>query len=110
MPNNPHELKQDIVASGLKASGFTAGELASKPFKAVEILGDPMIPAVAGIVAGSSIPVTLAGGTQMTAVCAIIKEVVTGFDWNNLFCLVGKIITFFLGNEPPGKGSRFTSI
>ncbi len=92
MPNNPHELKQDIVASGLKASGFTAGELASKPFKAVEIVGDPMIPAVAGIVAGSTVPITLAGGTQMTAVCAIIKEVVTGFDWNNLSIATTKYV------------------
>jgi len=84
MPNNPHELKQNIVASGLKASGFKVGELKSKPFKAVEIVGDPMIPAVAGIVAGCTIPVTLAGGTQMTAVCAIIKEVLPKFDWCNL--------------------------
>ncbi len=84
MPNNPHKLKQNIVASGLKASGFKAGELKSNPFKAVEVVGDPMIPAVAGIVAGCTIPVTLAGGTQMTAVCAIIKEVLPRFNWSNL--------------------------
>ncbi len=84
MPENPHQLKQKIVADGLKVAGFKTGELASKPFKAIEIVGDPMIPAVAGIVAGSNVPVTLAGGTQMTAVCAVIKEILPGFNWDKL--------------------------
>lgn len=84
MPLNPHELKQKAVSHGLIAAGFKAGDLREDPLKAVEILGDPMIPAVAGLVAGSRVPVTLAGGTQMTAVCAVVKELVPDFSWDNL--------------------------
>ena len=43
-----------------------------------------MIPAVAGIAMGSSVPVTLAGGTQMTAVCAVIKALSPNFDFDSL--------------------------
>lgn len=84
MPENPHDLKQKAVSDGLKAAGFEAGDLATDPFKAVELVGDPMIPAVAGIAAGSEVPVTLAGGTQMTAVCAVIKGVLPEFKWDDL--------------------------
>jgi NaMN:DMB phosphoribosyltransferase len=56
----------------------------SEPFKAVDAVGDPMIPAVAGIAAGSSVPVTLAGGTQMMAVCAVLKAAVPEFDFDKL--------------------------
>jgi uncharacterized protein (TIGR00303 family) len=84
MPLNPHELKQKIVSDGLKAAGFKVGDLRDDPLKAIEILGDPMIPAVAGLVAGSRAPITLAGGTQMTAVCAVIKELIPNFNWDNL--------------------------
>lgn len=84
MPKNPHELKLKTVAGGLEAAGFDVGDLENDPFKAVEVVGDPMIPAVAGIAVGSRVPVTLAGGTQMTAVCAVIKRVLPEFEWNNL--------------------------
>ena len=72
------------MKNGLKFSGYTAGELKSEPFIAINAVGDPMIPAVAGIVMGSTVPVTLAGGTQMTAVCAVIKGVSPNFDFNSL--------------------------
>jgi uncharacterized protein (TIGR00303 family) len=84
MPENPHHLKQQTVYSGLKSAGVKDGELVTNPFKAIEMVGDPMIPAVAGILAGSGVPVTLAGGTQMTAVCAVIKETLPEFDWNKM--------------------------
>ncbi|MGC9517686.1 MAG: nicotinate mononucleotide-dependent phosphoribosyltransferase CobT [Methanomicrobiales archaeon] len=84
MPKNPHELKHKVVMDGLNAAGFKPGDLNSDPFKAVEIVGDPMIPAVAGITLGSSVPVTLAGGTQMTAVCAFIKNLEPDFDFSKL--------------------------
>lgn len=84
MPLNPHDLKQKIVADGLKSAGFEEGDLVHDPLRAVGVVGDPMIPAVAGIVAGCDIPVTLAGGTQMTAVCAIIRELYPDFNWKNL--------------------------
>ncbi len=84
MPRNPHDLKQKVVSDGLKVAGFEAGDLANDPLKAIELVGDPMIPAVAGIVAGCEVPVILAGGTQMTAVCAVINEIYPGFDWEEL--------------------------
>jgi len=55
MPENPHDLKMEVVSDGLKAAGFEAGDLAHDPLKAVEVVGDPMIPAVAGIAAGSQV-------------------------------------------------------
>lgn len=84
MPENPHDLKHEVVLEGLKAAGYEEGEIIEDALRAVEIVGDPMIPAVAGIVIGSSIPVTLAGGTQMTAVCSVIKGVDPEFDFSNL--------------------------
>lgn len=84
MPENPHDLKYEVVRAGLNAAGFQKGDLADDPFKAVETVGDPMIPAVAGIVAGAEVPVTLAGGTQMTAVCAVLKKAAPEFDFTKL--------------------------
>jgi uncharacterized protein (TIGR00303 family) len=83
-PVNPHVLKHDVVKNGLKIAGYSEGELSSKPFIAINAVGDPMIPAVAGIVMGSSVPVTLAGGTQMTAVCAVIKGLSPNFDFSSI--------------------------
>lgn len=82
-PKNPHPLKQEVVEKGLKAAGIYSKEL-QDPFQAVEAVGDPMIPAVAGIAAGSSSPVILAGGTQMAAVCALLKKEIPEFDFDNL--------------------------
>ena len=81
---NPHDLKKKVVSEGLKAAGIHWGEKVSDPFKAVEAVGDPMIPAVAGLIMGSEIPVTLAGGTQMTAVCALIKSLQPDFDFSQV--------------------------
>ncbi len=83
-PENPHSLKHKVVKKGLKRSGYAAGELKHEPFKAIDAVGDPMIAAVAGIVMGSSVPVILAGGTQMTAVCAVIKGLSPNFDFKSL--------------------------
>ncbi len=84
MPENPHDLKVEVVKEGLKAAGYQEGEVIEDALCAVEIVGDPMIPAVAGIVIGSSVPVTLAGGTQMTAICAVIKGIEPDFDFSNI--------------------------
>ncbi|MDD3984465.1 MAG: TIGR00303 family protein [Methanobacterium sp.] len=83
-PENPHKLKHSVVENGLLNSGYKAGELVNEPFKAIDAVGDPMIPAVAGIVIGSNVPVTLAGGTQMTAVCAVIKGILPEYDFSSL--------------------------
>jgi uncharacterized protein (TIGR00303 family) len=72
MPENPHSLKNSVVASAIKRAGS-----AGSPFEAVAAFGDPMIPSVAGIAGGvlaSGGRVMLAGGTQMSAVVAIMKH------------------------------------
>jgi len=82
-PENPHDLKRQTVEKGLQAAGLR-DKIPTDPFKAVEAVGDPMIPAVAGITAGSKVHVTLAGGTQMTAVCAFLKEAIKDFSFDNV--------------------------
>jgi NaMN:DMB phosphoribosyltransferase len=74
---NPLELKKRVVEEGMKASGLTFGCLKDDPMKAIACMGDPMMPAVVGLVAGfqgTDVSVVLAGGTQMAAVYALIKH------------------------------------
>lgn len=75
MPSNPHELKIKTVEEGMRAAGIGFGELRDNPMKAITCVGDPMIPAFAGLVAGAAeeIPVLLAGGTQIGAVLSVVK-------------------------------------
>lgn len=77
MPNNPLQLKNEIVKNALKRLH------SQDPFDVVAQLGDPMIPAVAGILstASKTSKVILAGGTQMAAILAFAKNV--GFDGKN---------------------------
>jgi len=71
-PNNPKELKTKLVNEGLNAAGIKIGDLADDPLKAIECVGDPMMPVNIGIMIGASkhIPVIVGGGTQMAAVLA----------------------------------------
>jgi uncharacterized protein (TIGR00303 family) len=75
MPVNPHELKIRTAEEALKAAGVEAGEFTHDPIKAVSTVGDPMQPALAGLVLGAAdrVPVIMAGGTQMAAVLAVVK-------------------------------------
>lgn len=75
MPGNPHDLKIKTVEQGLRTLKIDYGAYSKEPLKAVSCLGDPMMPAFAGLVLGAAekIPVLMAGGTQMTAVLAIIN-------------------------------------
>jgi uncharacterized protein (TIGR00303 family) len=75
LPENPHGLKTETVRAGLAASGASYGSLTKNPIKAISCLGDPMMPAFAGLVVGaaSQVPVLMAGGTQMTAVLAVVN-------------------------------------
>ncbi|MHC1709902.1 MAG: nicotinate mononucleotide-dependent phosphoribosyltransferase CobT [Methanomassiliicoccales archaeon] len=75
MIDNPHSLKEKIVLEGISNSPFSKEEMRADPLKAAQAVGDPMMPAAAGVVAGAamSIPVIMAGGTQMAAVMAIVK-------------------------------------
>lgn len=74
MPLNPHDLKNEAVRTGLAAAGASFGSLAKDPIRAVSCVGDPMMAAFAGLVLGAaeSVPVLMAGGTQMTAVLSVV--------------------------------------
>ena len=72
MPENPHDLKNKVLASAVRRAGSV-----NSPFEAVAAYGDPMIPSVAGVASGaleSEGRVMLAGGTQMSAVVAILAR------------------------------------
>lgn len=75
MPNNPHNLKISVVEEGMRISGISFGGLADDPIKAISYMGDPVMPAMVGLVMGAAdkVPIILAGGTQMGAVLAILK-------------------------------------
>jgi uncharacterized protein (TIGR00303 family) len=75
MPDNPHRLKNETIRAGLSASGASFGSLSKNPVKAISCMGDPMMPAFAGLVIGAAaeVPVLMAGGTQMTAVLAVVN-------------------------------------
>jgi uncharacterized protein (TIGR00303 family) len=75
LPENPHRLKTKTVQAGLAASGESFGSLAKNPVRAMSCLGDPMMPAFAGLVIGAAaqVPVLMAGGTQMTSVLAVVN-------------------------------------
>lgn len=70
--NHPMAKKQEIVDAALERCGASFGSMRSDPLKAVREVGDPMIPAVLGLLKGlAGTKVVLAGGTQMAAVlCA----------------------------------------
>ena len=72
-PNNPKELKTKTVMEGLDAAGVAPGDLRDDPLRAIECVGDPMMPANVGMIIGAAeagIPVIIGGGTQMAAVMA----------------------------------------
>ena len=75
MPNNPHQLKSEVVREALRNAGIEPGSCADDPLAAVSSVGDPVIPAFVGLVAGASkeVLVIAAGGTQMGAVLSLLK-------------------------------------
>jgi len=77
MSNNPHNLRNTIVRQSMKNNNISFGSLKNKPFDAISLLGDPMMPSVTGIVQGASeqgTKVMLAGGTQMCTILSILKN------------------------------------
>ncbi|MDV0447234.1 hypothetical protein MsAg5_11130 [Methanosarcinaceae archaeon Ag5] len=76
---NPMELKKQVICEAMAKNNLTFGCLSDDPWKAVSYLGDPMMPAAAGLVAGfkeydPEMHIVLAGGTQMAAVFAVLKH------------------------------------
>lgn len=87
MPENPHKLKNKIIEKSLMRSNLRFGDLFNDPLKAISILGDPMMPTVAGIVKeilANNKRVILAGGTQMCCIVAILKSLGIKFNNDNL--------------------------
>ncbi|RKD98176.1 nicotinate-nucleotide--dimethylbenzimidazole phosphoribosyltransferase [Halopiger aswanensis] len=77
LPENPLEHKRRVVDEGLAASDLEPGACAGAPLEAIRAVGDPVQPTVAGVAAGaleSGTGVTLAGGTQMIAVAALLRH------------------------------------
>ena len=72
-PDNPVGIKEQVVNEGMNNAGISFGSLKNDPMRAVGCLGDPMMPAAAGLVDGLGVKTVLAGGTQMVSVLAIIK-------------------------------------
>ena len=70
--NHPMAKKQEIVDAALERCAASFGSMRSDPLKAVREVGDPMIPAVLGLMKGlAGTKIVLSGGTQMAAVlCA----------------------------------------
>ena len=75
MTDNPHQLKDHVVEQSLKAARISIDKLTADPLLAISKVGDPMIATVAGLVIGAAgkAPIILAGGTQMTAVAAVVS-------------------------------------
>lgn len=73
-PNNPKELKTNLVKEALDAADISVGDLADDPLKAIECVGDPMMPVNVGMVIGAAkhVPVIVGGGTQMAAILAAV--------------------------------------
>ena len=76
MPNNPLDIKEKIVKQALKKYVDHTPAIDKNAFSVISEMGDPMIPAHAGVCVGAAekTSVILAGGTQMAAVLSIIKE------------------------------------
>ena len=84
MPHNPHDMKTEFVNEGLENAGLDPEKDDIDAMQAIGAVGDPTLAAMSGIVLGSEIPIILAGGTQMAAVCAIIKSIQPNFDFSRI--------------------------
>jgi uncharacterized protein (TIGR00303 family) len=77
LPDNPLELKREVVADGLAASSLAPGDASGEPKRALRRMGDPVLAVASGLALGaveSDTAVTLAGGTQMVAVAALLRH------------------------------------
>lgn len=96
MPHNPHDMKINAVMEGLENAGINPDKDDVDAIQAIGAVGDPTIPAIAGVVLGSDIPIVMAGGTQMAATCAVIKSIQPNFDFSRI-CLATTV--FVAGDE-----------
>ena len=68
--NNPVSLKEEICSHALKRIN---DRHITDPLQIIRMTGDPMMPVAAGIAHTYGGDLVLAGGTQMLAVCGVIK-------------------------------------
>lgn len=74
---NPIQRKREVVADGIAASEGDAGGAFGEPVRALRTMGDPVLTVAAGIARGAletDTPLTLAGGTQLLAVAALLRH------------------------------------
>ena len=97
IPNNPVELKNQIVNSALERID------SDHPYSIVAKVGDPMIPFIAGMLSSAAdvSKVMLAGGTQMMAVLAFASKI--GFNEHNT--VIGT--TSYITND---QSANFTNL
>lgn len=69
--NNPVGIKEEIYRT---VAARTGADITKLPLDVVRYTGDPMMPVAAGIAKSYTGTLLLAGGTQMLAVCAILKK------------------------------------
>lgn len=92
-PENPLGIKREAVRQGIDASGLTMDEAHADPMRAIACVGDPMMPAVAGLVRGitsSDCSIVLAGGTQMITIFVIMKHL--GLDTDRISIATTKYV------------------
>lgn len=95
MPTNPHDLKTKVVDEGLKNAGLDPETDEIDAMQAIGAVGDPTLAGMAGLVISTDIPIILGGGTQMAAVCAIVKSINPNFD----FSRINLATTVFVAND-----------
>lgn len=79
--DHPLAMKQEIVDLALDRCGASFGSMKSDPLRALQEVGDPMMPAALGLLKGlSGTKVVLAGGTQMAAVLCAADALDLGGD------------------------------
>jgi len=74
---NPVAHKREVVRKGLAASDLEPGGAAGEPKRAVRRMGDPVLATAAGTALGAietDTAVTLAGGSQLLAVAALLRH------------------------------------
>lgn len=71
-PQNPQEVKDRVIDEGFRRAG--SSDFSQEPLRALEEFGDPMLATVLGLSLGLNKKLVLAGGTQLLAVAAILKN------------------------------------
>ncbi|HMK47589.1 MAG TPA: nicotinate-nucleotide--dimethylbenzimidazole phosphoribosyltransferase, partial [Methanocella sp.] len=77
---NPQSLKNSTALEGLRTAGISQPV---DPIRAIESVGDPMMAGALGLIMGAkTVPIILAGGTQMAAVAVLLSKLVDIKDFD----------------------------